>query len=63
MEFVVQQRLAHDAPLKYEGIETQTDGYTTAKSPKDMFNLLEIDNDLKMVDGAIREYWGLNTEK
>ena len=43
--------------------ETQTDGYTTAKSPKDMFNLLEIDNDLKMVDGAIREYWGLNTEK
>lgn len=43
--------------------ETQTDGYTTAKSPKDMFNLLEIDNDLKMVDGTIREYWGLNTEK
>ena len=41
---------------------TQSDGYTTAKSPMDMFDL-EIDNDLKMVDGAIREYWGLNTEK
>jgi hypothetical protein len=37
---------------------TQSDGYTTAKSPMDMFPL-EIDNDLKMVDKAIREYWGL----
>lgn len=37
---------------------TQSDGYTTAKSPMDMFPL-EIDNDLKMVDKTIREYWGL----
>lgn len=37
---------------------TQSDGYTTAKSPIDMFPL-EIDNDLKLVDTAIREYWGL----
>ena len=37
---------------------TQSDGYTTAKSPMDMFPL-EIDNDLKMVDKAIREYWSL----
>lgn len=37
---------------------TQSDGYTTAKSPMDMFPL-EIDNDLKMVDTVIREYWGL----
>lgn len=37
---------------------TQSDGYTTAKSPMDMF-LPEIDNDLKLVDTAIREYWGL----
>lgn len=43
--------------------ETRTDGYTTAKSPKDMFNSMEIDNDLKMVDGAIREYWNLKSEK
>ena len=37
---------------------TQSDGVTTAKSPMDMFPL-EIDNDLKMVDTAIREYYGL----
>lgn len=41
---------------------TQSDGYTTAKSPMGMFDL-EIDNDLKMVDGAIREYWNLKSEK
>ncbi len=40
--------------------ETQSDGYTTAKSPMDMFSEREIDNDLKMVDTAIREYWELN---
>lgn len=38
--------------------ETQSDGYSTAKSPMDMFPL-EIDNDLKMVDNTIREYWNL----
>ena len=38
--------------------ETQSDGYSTAKSPMDMFPI-EIDNDLKMVDTAIREYWNL----
>ena len=40
---------------------TQSDGYTTAKSPMDMFPL-EIDNDLKLVDKTIREYYELNTE-
>lgn len=35
---------------------TQSDGYTTAKSPMDMFELA-IDNDLKEVDRTIREYW------
>lgn len=39
--------------------ETQSDGFTTAKSPMDMFPSREIDNDLKLVDKAIREYWGL----
>ena len=38
---------------------TQSDGRSTAKSPIGMFER-EIDNDLKMVDTAIREYWGLN---
>lgn len=37
---------------------TQSEGYSTAKSPMDMFPA-EIDNDLKAVDTAIREYWGL----
>ena len=38
---------------------TQSQGYSTAKSPMDMFPA-EIDNDLKLVDTTIREYWGLN---
>ena len=39
---------------------TQSDGYTTAKSPEGMFPALKIPNDLGLVDAAIREYWGLN---
>lgn len=35
---------------------TQSNGYTTAKSPMEMFEL-EIDNDLKMVDTTIRQYY------
>lgn len=37
---------------------TQSDGVTTAKSPKGMFPL-EIPNDLKAVDERIREYYGM----
>lgn len=37
--------------------ETQSDGYTTAKSPEGMFEK-RIPNDLKKVDTAIREYYG-----
>lgn len=37
---------------------TQSDGKTTAKSPMDMF-ALEMDNDLKLVDTKIREYYEL----
>ena len=37
---------------------TQSDGYTTAKSPEEMFEL-RIPNDLKAVDDAVREYYGL----
>lgn len=36
---------------------TQSDGTTTAKSPMEMFPL-KIDNDLKMVDDTIRDYYG-----
>lgn len=37
---------------------TQSDGYTTAKSPEGMFEA-KIPNDLKAVDDAIRLYWEL----
>jgi hypothetical protein len=39
---------------------TQTDGMDTVKSPIDMFESREIDNDLKAVDEAIRAYWELS---
>ena len=39
--------------------ETQSDGYTTCKSPMEMFPA-KINNDLKMVDTTIRDYYGLN---
>ena len=35
---------------------TQSDGFTTAKSPMEMFPV-KIDNDLKAVDSAIRNYY------
>lgn len=38
---------------------TQSDGYTTAKSPAEMFPDVKIPNDLAAVDKAIREYWNL----
>lgn len=38
---------------------TQTDGTNPAKSPMGMFGELTIDNDLKAVDTAIRDYWGM----
>lgn len=37
---------------------TQTNGQSTAKSPEGMFDL-EIPNDLKAVDVAIRDYYGM----
>lgn len=38
--------------------QTQSEGFTTAKSPMEMFEP-EIDNDLKMVDTTIRNYYEL----
>ena len=38
---------------------TQSDGYTTCKSPAEMFPDVKIPNDLKMVDDCIRSFWGL----
>lgn len=38
---------------------TQANGMSTAKTPEDMFADIEIPNDLKAVDTAIREYYGM----
>lgn len=38
---------------------TQSDGSNPCKSPMGMFDSVEIDNDLKMVDDTIRDYYGL----
>lgn len=40
--------------------ETQSNGATIAKSPEGMFDSVEIENDLKAVDTAIRKYWKLD---
>lgn len=41
---------------------TQSDGTNPCKSPIGMFDEIEIDNDLKLVDDAIREYYGLKEQ-
>lgn len=41
---------------------TQSDGTNPCKSPMEMFEDIEIDNDLKMVDDTIREYYGLKSQ-
>lgn len=38
----------------------QTDGSDITKTPEDMFSTAEIDNDLKLVDTTIREFYGMN---
>ena len=42
---------------------TQTDGVDVTKTPLEMFEDKEIDNDLKIVDTTIREYYELNKEE
>lgn len=42
---------------------TQTNGMDVCKTPIGMFDADEIDNDLKIVDNAIREYYYLNENR
>lgn len=42
---------------------TQSDGTAVSKSPMGMFDSMEIDNDLLMVDNAIREYYEIVNPK
>lgn len=53
-------RCATDGQKHY--FVTQSDGYDITKSPEDMFESREIDNDLKAVDEKIREYYGITAE-
>lgn len=41
---------------------TQNNGHDTVKSPLGMFKTYEIENDLKVVDKTIRDYWELDIE-
>lgn len=43
--------------------KTKTTGNDVTKTPMDMFEDEEIDNDLKLVDETIRNYYGINEEK
>lgn len=42
---------------------TQNSGFDTVKSPIGMFPDMQIDNDLKMVDNIIRDYYGIKEQK
>ena len=42
---------------------TQSDGTAISKSPEDMFEDIEIPNDLLYVDNRIREYYGIENPK
>ena len=42
---------------------TQADGGAVSKSPMGMFEELQIDNDLLLVDNAIREYYGIEIKE
>ena len=42
---------------------TATDGYDITKTPEEMFGETEIDNNLKLVDDTIREFYGWTADK
>jgi len=41
----------------------QTDGSDITKTPEGLFETAEIDNDLKIVDDAIRDFYGMNNKE
>jgi len=57
---IVLRSVYHDGGYFFR---THTDGFDVAKSPIGLFEEDEIDNDLKAVDTAIREYYGFNQDK
>ena len=59
--FTIVLRCMNDNNKHY--FTTQSNGTDVAKTPLDMFEDTEIDNDLKLVDTKIREYYELNKEE
>ena len=59
--FTIVLRCMNDNNKHY--FKTQSDGNDTCKTPLEMFEYKEIDNDLKNVDTVIREYYELNKEE
>lgn len=59
--FTIALRCLNDNNKHY--FRTQSDGADICKTPMEMFEDIEIDNDLKMVDTVIRDYYGLNNTK
>lgn len=47
---------------KHYFLTNNEDGMSVAKSPMGMFEELKVDNDLKMVDDTIRDYYGIKKE-
>lgn len=43
--------------------KVDTDGSDLSKAPEEMFPVGEFENDLKLVDSTIREYYGMNDKK
>lgn len=58
--FTVVLRCMNDADRHF--FRTKTLGTDVTKTPIDMFTEEEIDNDLKLVDATIREYYGLTSK-
>lgn len=59
--FTIALRCMSDNNRHY--FRTQSDGSDVCKTPMEMFEDLEIDNDLKLVDTVIRDYYGLNNKE
>lgn len=59
MEALVTICLRCEADGTRHFFRTQTDGFDITKAPEEMFDSVEIDNDLKKVDETIRNYYGI----
>ena len=57
---IVLRAVFHDGGYYFR---TKTDGLDICKTPIGLFDQEEVENDLKAVDKAIRDYYGLNTNK